>query len=88
MRKDFTYKQKSGDSEQLGKLLAISDKELEMLEALAKYRNAKAAAEKLGLKQSTARNRIARLKWRYHLAKDFVREVERWNAKLPTALEE
>lgn len=71
----------------MGKILEISKKEHEMLEAWAKTGSLGAAAKVLGIGQSTMSNRKSRLQWRYKRARDFVREVERWMARLPGALE-
>jgi len=71
----------------VGKILEISEKELEMLEAWQKHGTLSEAARALGIPQSTISNRKSRLQWRYHRARDFIREVERWMAKLPGALE-
>jgi hypothetical protein len=71
----------------MGKLLEISKVELEMLEAWAKHGTLKDAAEALSIPLSTLSNRKSRVRWRYRQARDFVREVERWQAKLPGALE-
>lgn len=71
----------------MGKLLEISKVELEMLEAWVRHGTLKDAAEALGIPLSTLSNRKSRVRWRYRRARDFVREVERWQAKLPGALE-
>jgi len=71
----------------LGRLYEISEVELQMLEAWAQTGSLTLAARKLEKPQSTISNRKARLQWRYKRAKDFCREVERWMAKLPGALE-
>ena len=71
----------------MGKFVGISEKELEILENWAKHGNINVAAEVLKIPASTAYTRVQRLRWRYHAAKDFIREVERWMAKLPGALE-
>jgi molybdenum-dependent DNA-binding transcriptional regulator ModE len=71
----------------MAKLLEVSAKEHELLEAWAKYGSLTAAARALGIPQSTMSNRKARLAWRYRRAKQFIREVERLEAKLPGALE-
>ena len=72
----------------MGKFLAVSEKERQILELWAKHRNIKTVIEVSELKASTVYNRISRLRWRYHLAKEFIRDVERWFAKLPSPLEE
>ena len=76
----------------MGKFLGVSDKELEILEAWAKHGSLLAGAEALKAEGkinhiSAAYNRVARLKWRYRTAKMFIREFERWAAKLPSPLE-
>lgn len=71
----------------MGKFLGISEKELEVLETWAKHGSINVAADVLHIPPSTAYTRVARLKWRYRAAKEFIREVERWMAKLPGALE-
>ena len=69
------------------KYLRVTDKETKVLEEWQKQGNITLAAEVLNIPSTTAYNRVARLKWRYRQAKDFIREVERWMAKLPAALE-
>lgn len=71
----------------MGKFLAISEKELQVLEAWSKHGSIKAAAEVLGIPPTTAYTRITRLKWRYRTAKEFIREFDRWASKLPSPLE-
>ena len=65
----------------------VTPREREVLEAWAKHGSVHVAAEVLRLPPSTAYTRVTRLKWRYRAAKEFIREVERWMAKLPGALE-
>lgn len=71
----------------MGKFLGISKGELEVLELWATHGSIKIAAEILHIPPSTAYTRITRLKWRYRASKEFIREVERWMAKLPGALD-
>lgn len=71
----------------MAKLLEVSAKEHELLEAWAKYGSITAAAHALSIPQSTLSNRKARLAWRYRRARAFVREVERLQAQLPGPLE-
>lgn len=69
------------------KYLAVTEKELKVLEAWRINGTIALAAEELKIPPTTAYNRIIRLKWRYRRAREFIREVERWMAKLPGALE-
>lgn len=71
----------------MSKLLEVSVKEHQMLEAWARFGSLGAAARALNIPQSTLSNRKARLAWRFQRAKLFVREVERLQAGLPGALE-
>ncbi len=69
------------------KYLRVTDKEIKVLEKWREHGTIALAAEVLGIPSTTAYNRIVRLKWRYRKAREFIREVERWMAKLPGALE-
>lgn len=69
------------------KYLRVTDKEIEVLEEWREHGTIALAAEVLGIPPTTAYNRVDRLKRRYRQARDFIREVERWMAKLPGALE-
>jgi hypothetical protein len=71
----------------MAKILEVSAKEHELLEAWVKYGSITAASKALGIPQSTLSNRKARLAWRLHRARTFIREVERLQAQLPGPLE-
>ena len=66
---------------------SITDKELELLVALERHGRLKDAARALGIKPSTARQRLARLKLRYQLARELCRDFERWRMRIPRYLE-
>lgn len=71
----------------MARLISISEKEIEMLEAWAKHGSLKAASEALDIPLSTLSNRKSKLRWRYRRARQFIREVDKWMARLPGALE-
>lgn len=71
----------------MSRILEVSEKERELLEAWAKYGSIAGAAKALGIPQSTMSNRKARLAWRYRRAKQFIREVEKLQLALPGPLE-
>jgi hypothetical protein len=71
----------------MSKLLEISAKEFELIEAWKKYGSLTAGSRALGIPQSTMSNRKARLVWRYRRAKEFCRQVEKAEAGLPGPLE-
>ena len=71
----------------MSKLLEISEKELELLNAWKKYGSLTAGARALGIPQSTASNRKSRLVWRFRKAKEFCKQVEKAELGLPGALE-
>lgn len=65
----------------------ITDKEREALEAYIETGSMTRAAEKLELPLKTVSARISRWRVRYHRAKGFIRESDRYVAKLPTILD-
>lgn len=71
----------------MAKILEVSEKERELLEAWGKYGSISGASKALNIPQSTLSNRKARLAWRYRRARTFIREVERLQAQLPGPLE-
>ena len=71
----------------MSRIIAVSDKEKQILEGWIKYGNISTAAEVLKIPTSTAHSRVRVLKYRVFKAKQFLRDVERWNARLPGRLE-
>ena len=66
---------------------SITDKELELLVALEGHGRLKDVARALGIKPSTACQRLARLKLRYQPARELCRDFERWGMRIPKYLE-
>jgi molybdenum-dependent DNA-binding transcriptional regulator ModE len=71
----------------MAKILEVSAKEYQLIEAWRKFGSLTAGARALSIPQSTASNRKSRLIWRYRRAKQFIREVEKLEAGLPGRLE-
>jgi len=65
------------------KFYALTDKERETLDKLVELKDIKLVAQVLGEDPSVVRQRLYRLRLRYQKARDLVRLLDLYRAKLP-----
>jgi len=61
----------------------LTDRERQILDALAMYRSVKSAAKVLHIKQATIRTTLFRIRLRYDRAADFIEEYHKWKKTMP-----
>lgn len=63
--------------------IGFTDRERQVLKAIAMYRSIHAAAKVLHLKDATIRSTVFRIRLRYDRATDFIDEYHKWKKEMP-----